>query len=237
MELPSISYNNALKLKSHSTVVYHNKQWFDDTYVSRNINPVEENTKTLMDVGKIYTFTYDAKFKDKLDFWDAMPMNFILGHLESKSGNVNAFGMNISYIPPQIRLQVLDKIVHIFDTAIIRRNIEKINEDKRPLKDLPMTYDIAKKILSGSGFEFAIRSYIYNRIKTKPLIVTYQDWWKVATFPSQYILKMNILAIYYLYKKSIRQDYRIGKPEDKLKITKITIKEVKEYLKKKKESA
>jgi len=215
-----------------STVTYRNQQWFEKNYITRIEDPKEINNRILpLEIGKMYTFAYDPIYKKELDFYDFMPINLIMGYILTKKGRMNPYGINLSYIPPKVRIAVLDTIVKLFRTQIIKPNMVRISENNWNLKQLPLTYDVAKRILHNSGFEFAIRSYRNDHIRNKPRIITYEDWWRPCTFPSKFIQKMNIRAIYYMYKKNLDDQYRIGQPDRLVKIKKTGVKEIKEYIK------
>lgn len=234
MELPSLAFRKAIKDGgvTESAIIARNQKWFKAVYIDRTIEPLESYKGKAMVIGKAYSFTYDAKFKDSLDFWDVIPMMMIpISHFKRKDGKINVIGINFTYIPPQIRMAVLDKLVKTFNTMVIDPNRRRIEKGQvNSLTDLPIFYKIAKEIFKGSGFEFAIRSYIYTRIKTKPRIITYNDWWRVATFPSKFIKTLTIRQIYYLYKKNIKDSYRIGQKESKPKIKPTTQKEIRRLL-------
>ena len=194
-----------LKMASKSTLYRKNIEWFNEHYIERTKDEIEFNPKLDLSIGKIYTYNYDPKYADKLDFYDNQPIMLCLGHISD-----NAFGINLSFIPQQFRIKILDKIYQIFLPRIIA-NQKQIDKKKyTSQKPIPTSYEICKIILNKSGFEFALRSYIYERIKTKPLIVSYQDWWRICTFSSQYIQKLNIQAINFRYKKAYDSNYRIG---------------------------
>ena len=230
--LPSERIIEETTTVTKSTVVYRNHKWFEDNYMRKINDPKEPNFKILpLEIGKMYSFAYDPIHAGELDFYDNMPMNLILGYIITKKGRLNPYGINLSYIPPKIRTNILDVIVRLFRTQYISPNIARISEENFNLKRLPMTYDVAKRILHNSGFEFAIRSYRNSQFRSKPLIITYEDWWRPCTFTSHFIQKINIRAIYYRYKRSLDDQYRIGQPDKFVKIKKTGVKEIKEYIK------
>ena len=235
MDLPSKSFEQAIRNAgiTRNAIIARNQKWFRHLYVERIEKPLEPYIGKAMKVGKAYSFTYDAKYKDRLDFWDVLPhLCICIGHVERAGGNgYNALGINFTYIPPQIRMAVLDKLVKTFNTMVIDPNRQRIEKFQvHSLTELPIFYRIAKEIFKGSGFEFAIRSYIYTRIRTEPRVITYNDWWRVATFPSQFIKKMTIRQIYYLYKRNVRDSYRVGQRERPTIIKGTTQREVKKLL-------
>lgn len=233
MEFPSKTYELERSKSSESSIYSRNTKWFEEIYVERwNTTEKEPYLGGLLEVGKIYSFYYDPKTKDKLAFYDNVPMSIIIGHVKTKAGNTNALGINLSFIPPKTRAAVLDKIVKIFNTMIIKPNEALIEEEKfASQKELPLYYDICKKILQNSGFEFAIRSYIYKRMESEPKVITYTDWWRLLTFPSKYIVKLNVRAIYIRYKKNADEGYRVGQKDKKVNISRTKIKDIKDYLK------
>lgn len=233
MQLPSEKLEMELDNFSESTIYDRNRKWFEETYIDGAKDEYEPYLGDKLEVGKIYTFRYSPKYADELSFYDNQPMSIIIGHVETKAGNVNALGINLSFIPPKVRPKILDKIVKVFNTMVIDHNIEMIQQQKfRSQKELPLYYDICKKILKDSGFEFAIRSYIYSRMETKPKILSYEDWWRLCTFPSKYIQKLNIRAIYYRYKKKLDSGYKLGQKDKPVNIERTKIKDLKAYLKK-----
>ncbi len=220
-----------LELDQHpiGTIRYQNEKWFEKTYITNKLDPIEENHKSIPEIGKIYTFTYDPIYKDELNFYDNMPINLILGYILTKNGHMNPYGINLSFIPPKTRILVLSIIYKIFWTSHIKPNIERISEDNWNTKILPFQYDVAKKILNKSGFEFAIRSYRMDHFMSKLNIVTYEDWWRLGTLSSDFIRKMTSRQIYYLYNKNAISGFKIGQKTE-IKITKTKIKDVKKYL-------
>lgn len=231
--LPSETLEEQKRLYSESTIRRHIEKWFDEVYVSRSKKPVEPTLGQKMIPGKCFGFLYDPKFHKQLDFYDNFPIIICLGHLE----NDNAFGINLSYIPPKVRAKVMDKITKIFRTRYISRNQQMIEKGMYSSQSIiPFTYDVAKKILAGSGFEFALRSYIYDRIHMRPLVISYEDWWKPLVFTSKFIKKLNKNAIYYRYKRQFSTEYKVGKKDPDIKVAKTKIKDINKYINKKKEN-
>jgi hypothetical protein len=228
MESIESKVNRYLASKSKSWLYKQNVQWFMDHYVTPT-KPVKEihNTDELQ-FGRIYTFLYKPKYRDKLSFYDNFPMNLILGHIETKQGTRNPFGINLSFIPPKTRLAILDRLWRVFNDEIVE-NRKLVSDTKtlfnhKVLTPIPITYETAKILLKDSGFEFAIRSYIYEGgyMYTIPKVVDYDSWWRLSMFPSQFITGMNIMAIYYRYKLSLDPSYRIGTKEKKVILSKLS---------------
>jgi len=228
MESIEAKVNRYLAARSASYMYKQTIKWFFDHYVTTT-KPVKElhNTDELQ-FGRIYTFLYKPKYRDKLSFYDNFPINLILGHIETKEGKRNPFGINLSFIPPKTRIAILDRLWTVFNDEIVE-NRKIVSDTKtlfnhKVLTPIPITYETAKILLKDSGFEFAIRSYIYDGgyMYTRPKVVPMDDWWRLAYAPSQFITGLNIMAIYYRYKLSLDPNYKIGTKEKKIVLNKLS---------------
>lgn len=207
-------------------------KWYNDVYIDKKIEVLEEHKTRELITGKIYTYDYDPKYKDKLSFYDNRPIMFCIGHIETKAGNKNAFGINLSFIPPKYRAAILQKIWKVFNNKIIEKNEEYLSDGKKYQKEMPIYYTVCRYILRESGFEFALRSYIYDQMESEPMIITYSDWYRILSFPSQFIKLLSIRAIYVRYKKNLDRNYRIGIKEKPVRLRNAAINKVKELTKK-----
>ena len=213
----------------YSTLVSRAWRWYDDTYIKR-IEPTREPEPDLLSItpGRIYTFSYDPITADKLRFFSYRPINLILGNKITNAGNLIPYGINLSFIPPTVRIKIMDEIFRIFGDEIIQPNIERIEAELPVITDLPLLYDVAQFILKGSGFEYAIRGYRLDRFMTTPQIISYQDWYKLNYFAIKSVQKMTVKSIYFDYMKNIDASWRIGKRYN-LQTANKTIAEVNDY--------
>lgn len=219
METVTRSISQLTKNRSKSSIIRDGQKWFEYNYISRNnYNVVSANRFT---PGYIYNFFYDpelknAKFsngKDVLQFYDTAPIVFCLGYLNTSFGE-RMIGLNISYFPPKFRIKFLDKIISKFDSKLSVN--DKNLRERKPYYDIGVNYDIIKILMKDSGFQFTVRSYIPSRIKNKPLVIPPSKWYYISLFASKFIVKMNIRAIYILYKQNIDSSFRIGKKDPKI---------------------
>lgn len=210
---PSERLNIELSRFSESYLRNHNLKWFQKFYIDREEQAREKNDFDFV-LGRLYTFLYDdPKYKEELLFYSAMPVSMFIGY--SKLAPDNPMMVNVHFIPPQIRASVFDKIFDI--------NIDKIDSvEKDTLNNvsngtaLKVKYNELQKYLNGSGYGYAIRSYIPERIKTRPLIISYPDWWRVLTFANQHLEKKTVMEIYRLYKKNLDVNWKPFSKEKKM---------------------
>lgn len=223
MDLPSKTYLQECRKSSPRTVGRNCEVWFNAVY-DQHMSPNQEHSFSPpepmvgpIEAGKIYTYTYDPKYANDLPIYDTQPMFLSLGHLD----NGNILGINVSYIPPRVRLRILDKFVRVFHFRFIKPNTYFLEKGKpAAMKEIPFFYDIAKGMLAGSGFEAAIRSYRYDHIITAPKVITYADYWRLLAFTSAGIMKLNIRAAYFIYKQKTNSLYKLGHKDPKIQIDK-----------------
>jgi len=204
MELPSKTIAKLSKYTPESTMRGRNERWFGEFYYkNRSESRLMEYNKqpTSFVIGKIYTFFYfNPKYKNEMDFWSSVPVGIFVGyHFKTK----HPLFLNLMFIPPAKRLMILDKITSVNSNGMDMSN-KFITKSGSSIRQLNTKYVDLKKYLKNSGFEFAIRSYIITRINAKPLIITYYDWWRIATFPSQFTRKKSVRQIYALYYKFVQ---------------------------------
>lgn len=119
--------------------------------------------------GNMFLFDYDAKWKEKLPYWDMKPIIFPLG--QAKGG---FYGLNFHYLPPDQRAILLNAMTTHLQTG-----------DSPELYKLLVNY----KILSANpqrfpGFENCVKHYLsmnagnFERIDPR-------DWEHVVMLPLQ----------------------------------------------------
>jgi len=254
MELPSKRLERARLKHSDGYVQTKSQEWFMYNFVKRkaevmrpheihNLRAHSEETESLveplrkpvLEVGKMYTFKYnDPKYRKTLEFYNSFPVVLCIGHIETESGKMNPLCISLHFIPPKIRTAILDKIVKTFNNSVIDPNIVKLEKGQFNLRTLPARYDVLKRLLRLSGFEFAITSYIYARIKSKPMVVSYMDWWRICAFSSKFFQKEVAQYIYYRYKKEMLDPaYKIGqKNQPTVRIATTKVSELRKLLRK-----
>ncbi len=100
------------------------KAWFRDILKkTRSAIPGAYGRKELMgdrnvgtvlkpEIGKMYLFQYDAKYKDILPFWDRFPLVFPFDVAKDTNGKINGFyGINLHYLPPNQRINLMTALI------------------------------------------------------------------------------------------------------------------------------
>lgn len=213
---PSERLEIELSKHSETHIRNHNLQWFNKFYVDRIEEPVDRLEAEPFVLGRLYTFLYDdPKYKETLEFYSIIPVSMFIGF--SKNAPDNPMMVNMHFIPPQIRKAIFDKIYEVNKTRI--KTVEDaLKRGKTSSRKLDTTYGDLQRYLTDSGYGFAIRSYIITRIKTKPLIIAYRDWWRILTFANQHVMKQHIMQIYRAYKLKLDSNWKPFSKERKLNL-------------------
>jgi len=235
MELISTQLTNEMKSTPYSTIVSRSQRWFYDSYLTGNNDSLPEKKNDIFLIpGKIYTFGYnpitpEEKLLARVPAFSFRPINLIIGQKFTKSGEFNPFGINLTFVPPKVRIMILDQIIRVFNADIIKPSIEQIQKGGQPTRTLPINWEMMQKMLEDSGFEYCIRSYKYDAFTSPPQIISYEDWWKICTFTIPFIKTANLMGIRSVYLKYYENMTGVKKIPKELKIAERTIKEVKSY--------
>lgn len=143
------------------------QKWFENTIKAG----IKSHTVTRMEAGKIYTFVYDAKYKDTLPYWDRFPLIICLGPSVTKAGNGVMLGLNLHYAPPKARQAMLEELLkkHASTPSFSNKTRLKINwDDVRGMR----------------GTDQLIKAYLPSHFKSKLVEVSPKDWGNIIFLPT-----------------------------------------------------
>lgn len=145
------------------------QKWFNDT-VKKTIKG-HKVTKPVP--GKLYTFVYDAKHKATLPYWDKFPLIIYLGDgVSSKAGTQLMYGLNLHYIPPKARQQLLEDLLKRYANTSTISNKTKLQVNWSKVKGF-------------RGSSEMIKSYLPSHIKGTLVEIKPSDWINVIFLPLQ----------------------------------------------------
>ena len=150
------------------------EEWFRNTIAAG----VKGHVVAKPETGKLYAFVYDAKYKDKLPYWDRYPLIIMLGSGKSKAGNDVFLGLNLHYIPPKARQEFLEQLLkrHASSDGRFSNSTKlKINwSDVRGMK----------------GSDLMIKMYLPSHVKKTFVEIAPKDWVNVIYMPThQFVSK------------------------------------------------
>lgn len=146
-------------------------------------NPIPDH------IGKMVIFSYDAKWKYKLPYWDYQPLIIPLG---PKKGGF--LGMNFHYLHPFARAILMDFLLNNsrygWMTENYQENMKFANYRKRKIQ---MAYEDLQSICSTPLYKPCIKHYLYKQVDTSFYLVDPCDWFKFLWLPTEKfkIARMN----------------------------------------------
>ena len=124
-----------------------------------------ERLRTNISIGSMYMYTYDAKHKKTLPYFDRFPLVF---PFKKVSGGF--MGINLHYLPLPYRAKLMDSLYSI-------SNNNRYNETTK----IGMTYDILNGSSKFRYFKPCIKKYLTTQLRSKFLYV-YPSEWDIALF-------------------------------------------------------
>lgn len=146
------------------------RNWFRDeasqigTARIAQIQAGGEATSTLLP-GRMFMFSYDAKHKGTLPYYDKFPLIFPIGPAQD-----GFLGINLHYLPHTYRAQLMD--------ALYETSNNKQYDDSTRLK---LSYDILKAASKFKYFKPCVKHYLNNNIKSRFVYIS-PDKWDIALF-------------------------------------------------------
>ena len=132
----------------------------------------------------MYTFFYDAKYKEKLPYWDRFPVVLIL---DMYQGGFS--GLNLHYIPPRYRVRLLYELY-----KYIKLDDDTRDENMKP--HIRIRYEMLRGMSKMKFFKPCYKRYLTQHIDGRALEIT-SDYWDV----------MAMLPLADWQKKQVREVY------------------------------
>ncbi len=120
-------------------------------------------------IGHMFLFNYDAKYKDKLPYWDTYPL-VLPFNIQSD----RMWGLNLHYLPPDYRLMVLAAL----DKLVVD---SKITDQKR----MEMSWQILSESTRINYIKPCVHQYLLtgNHVQSKLLLIDSEEWLNAALLP------------------------------------------------------
>lgn len=104
-----------------------------------------------IEIGSMYLFVYDAKYKDTLPYWDAFPIVIPFGF-----DALHMTGYNLHYLPPQARWILLKKLMQNDELSTVRR----LSREAK----LSMDYQMLKGASAFKELQPCIHQYLFDHV-------------------------------------------------------------------------
>ena len=126
--------------------------------------------KAKLKPGKMFTFGYDAKYKEILPYWDKFPLIIVLDVYKD-----GFMGLNFHYLYPVERMKFLTKIMKF---ATQRGEVEDMTDKAR----FNVSWDAVRNIKNADKM---IHKYLYGHVRTSLLEAPPNEWENAIFLPYQ----------------------------------------------------
>lgn len=179
-----------------TTSARKSRSWFEQevTLMTRqNITPQRvlnsEPDKLVTTVlpGNMYMFAYDPKGKDTLPYYDKFPL--VLPYKKTQDGFI---GLNLHYLPYQLRLVLLDRL-------LVFKNNSRMDETTR----IKYSWGIVDGVSKFAAAEPCIRQYLVGHVRSKFRYVHPDQWGTAVMLPVERFVGANKNKIWQESRKII----------------------------------
>ncbi len=117
--------------------------------------------------GSMYLFYYDPKHKDTLPYYDRFPL--VLPFRKVKGG---FYGLNFHYLPPLLRVRLLDRLLQFSTTA-------GLTEQTR----LRFKYQLIAGSAKFAAAQPCVKMYLNNHVMSRFVEINPNDWVTAMMLP------------------------------------------------------
>lgn len=142
-------------------------------------NAFKERANGNVFIGGMFLYSYDAKWKEELPWWDALPVVIPIALY-----NDGWLGLNLHYLAPMLRARLLDKLQDLRRRAGTDRAYMKVS------------YEFLKGAMEHKLIQPCIHRYLASHVRTKVVRVEDVHWDKVAMLPIQKFQKKTAREVW-----------------------------------------
>lgn len=121
---------------------------------------MQDRSQSRLKYGDMYFFSYDAKHKDTLPYYDRFPLVFPIGPAPK-----GFLGLNMHYLPPTLRAKLMDAL---YETV----TNDKYDESTR----LRLSYKVLNGASKFKEFKPTIKHYLNRQLQSKFYYVNPSEW-------------------------------------------------------------
>jgi hypothetical protein len=181
------------QFKSNQECINFSNNFFNKNYLSATTKYSEFSFPFVP--GKIYSFFYstETKISKRRKFINRNPILLFINYSKTSDGENIVYGIDLSVIPDNIRILVLNGIWDTFT--------KEINSDKNV--PLPLTTSNLESILKGTGYKnsmFGFKFRYFNNLRE----IKSKDWVKIPFLELNTFEGLNSFEIYKEYKLKLK---------------------------------
>ena len=152
------------------------------------IRRTEESRKVDdMELGYMYAFSYDPKFKKTLPYYDVFPLIFPV-----EFQNDGFLGINFHYLPPVLRARLMD--------ALYPNLTNKKYDDTTRMR---ISYDILQSASKYRFFKPTLKKYLRTQLRSQFLEIHVNEWDIALFLPTESFRKADSEKVWADSRKKI----------------------------------
>lgn len=153
------------------------------------IKPGNYKSSKLFGVGDMFMYYYDAKWADKLPYWDRFPCTIVIGIYPD-----GFLGLNLHYLPPNIRFSFTNKLIQL---------AQVIPGDSRAR--MQISYDLLKNSQNLGAYVPCVKRYLIDHVRSKMMRVFPHEWALVVHMPVAQFTKASQSVVFAESRKKIKR--------------------------------
>jgi hypothetical protein len=139
--------------------------------------------------GNMYMFSYDAKHKDTLPYWDRFPL--LLPYKKYAGGFI---GLNMHYLPYQMRFQLMDRLMYFANN--------KAMDDTTKLR---YSWGLIDGISKYKAAEICIKQYLTEHVRSPFRKISPEDWATALMLPVESFVGSNKYNVWQESKRAFNK--------------------------------
>lgn len=148
---------------------------------------MQDRQEGSINIGSMYLYHYDPKYKDTLPYYDRLPLIFPFE--KTKNGFL---GINLHYLPPRLRAKLMDGLYEL-------TNNSRYDENTR----LRLSYSVLKGVSKLRYYKPCVKRYLNSHVRSNFLYIHPTEW-DIAIFlplarfqkrPNQYVYAKSAMGL------------------------------------------
>lgn len=135
--------------------------------------------------GDLLMYFYDPKTKEKLPYYDTFPLM-----LPFAANDTHFTGLNLHYIPPKIRMVLLDKLMTY-----------ATDENLTPTTKIKASWNVLKNASSFPEVAACVKQYLFTHVKSNFIVIPPKEWEFVIWLPLEKFKKASNESVWKDWKK------------------------------------
>lgn len=131
-------------------------------------------------IGQMVMFWYDAKTKDKLPYWDRLPLIFPIELYDD-----GFLGLNLHYLSPTMRATLMDALYKL-------QNNKRYDNTTRLL----MSYQLLKSASKYRFFKPCVKRYLSNHVQSRFIRIEPTEWDMALMLPTERFVKKRKTTVW-----------------------------------------